>query len=129
MGNLRNDFITYIGASKNIPKEELEKLKQLKLPIYFYDDDEAASYYDETGGFHSAGMGWNPQGVYCGECSSGSCGGCYNEKLQLKHYIIKCNMCDTIRANNSPLYCDICGCPIAKIKLGDEWYDPDELEM
>lgn len=75
MGNCKDDFPTYIGTTKNTPIEELEKLKQLKLPIFFYDDNDG-SYYDEVGGFHSAAIGWNPNGVWCGECTRISCKNC-----------------------------------------------------
>ena len=46
MGNCREDFPTYIGTSINGPEEELEKLKKLGLPIFFYDHPEG--YYDEV---------------------------------------------------------------------------------
>ena len=75
MGNLKGDFPIYIGTSKNIPTEELEKLKQMSLPIFFYDDEDG-SYYDEVSGFHSAALGWNPNGVWCGECCRRSCKNC-----------------------------------------------------
>ena len=75
MGNCREVFPTYVGTSKDTPIEELEKLKQFNLPIFFYDDNDG-SYYDEIGGFHSAAMGWNPNGVWCGECTRISCSNC-----------------------------------------------------
>lgn len=34
---------------------------------------------DEVGGYHDSGIGWNPNGVWCGECARGSCKGCPNE--------------------------------------------------
>lgn len=34
---------------------------------------EDYGFYDEIGGYHSEGLGWNPQGVFCGECSSMTC--------------------------------------------------------
>jgi len=37
------------------------------------------SYRDEVGGVHDCGVAWNPNGVFCGECASESCKGCYNE--------------------------------------------------
>lgn len=42
-------------------------------------------------------------------------------------YTIDCPKCGVIK-NNSPLYCDQCGNPIEKIKLGCTWYDAAELE-
>lgn len=32
-------------------------------------------YKDEVGGFHEDARGWNPQGVWCGECTKGRCNG------------------------------------------------------
>ena len=43
-------------------------------------------------------------------------------------YTIDCPECGIISNNNSPLYCDHCGEPIEKIKLGGFWYDAEELE-
>jgi uncharacterized ferredoxin-like protein len=37
---------------------------------------------DEVGGLHSNGVGWNPSGVWCGECSFRTCKGCVNENLK-----------------------------------------------
>jgi hypothetical protein len=34
---------------------------------------------DELGGVHDEGLGWNPQGVFCGECSNMTCVGCVNK--------------------------------------------------
>ncbi|MEM5817103.1 MAG: DUF4406 domain-containing protein [Desulfitobacterium hafniense] len=34
---------------------------------------------DDVGGLHSDGIGYNPQGVYCGECGFETCRGCVNE--------------------------------------------------
>lgn len=31
---------------------------------------------DELGGIHDEGMGWNPNGVFCGECCNLSCVNC-----------------------------------------------------
>lgn len=46
-------------------------------------DNEA--YYDNVGGFHEievkvelSAIGYNPNGVYCGECLKLSCEGCDN---------------------------------------------------
>ena len=34
------------------------------------------SYTDNIGGRHSDGEGWNPNGVFCGECSNDTCESC-----------------------------------------------------
>ena len=31
---------------------------------------------DEIGGYHDSGMGWAPNGHWCGECCKSSCKGC-----------------------------------------------------
>ena len=31
---------------------------------------------DEIGGVHDEGLGWNPNGVFCGECSNMNCKDC-----------------------------------------------------
>ena len=33
-------------------------------------------YTDLIGGRHSDGVGWNPNGVFCGECVRKTCEGC-----------------------------------------------------
>lgn len=38
-------------------------------------------YTDEVGGHHDCGIGWNPNGIWCGECTKGTCKGCINEHL------------------------------------------------
>ena len=72
--NGNNIFDTFIVTSSSLPTEEIKKLKEHKLPIMFLDVPEA--YYDEVGGFHDSGIGWNPNGVWCGECTNKSCANC-----------------------------------------------------
>lgn len=33
---------------------------------------------DELGGVHGGGVGWHPDGTFCGECCHSSCLGCPN---------------------------------------------------
>lgn len=66
-------YDTYIRTMSTISKEKLEKLKATGLPISFIDRPD---YFDEVGGFHSEAMGWNPNGVWCGECTKISCANC-----------------------------------------------------
>ena len=35
-------------------------------------------YTDEIGGIHTGGVGYNPMGLFCGECSKISCMDCEN---------------------------------------------------
>ena len=67
-------FDTYIVTNTQIPPEELHELKTKGLPIIFLDDPHA--YFDDVGGFHDSGMGYNPKGVWCGECTRESCRDC-----------------------------------------------------
>ena len=72
-------FDTYIVTNTKISLEELQKLKDKKLPIVFLDNPDA--YYDDAGGFHDSATGWNPKGMYCGECTMVSCRDCSNRDL------------------------------------------------
>lgn len=67
-------FDTYIVTNTKISSEELQELKAKGLPIIFSDNDEA--YFDDVGGFHDCAIGWNPKGVWCGECTMVSCRDC-----------------------------------------------------
>ena len=67
------DVDDYIGEST---EREIEYAKSQGKFIYFYNHPEA--YYDDVGGFHDSGMGWNPNGNWCGECSKLNCKNCPN---------------------------------------------------
>ena len=69
------DVDDYIGEST---EREIEYAKSQGKFIYFYNHPEA--YYDDIGGFHDSGMGWNPNGNWCGECSKSTCRECPNIK-------------------------------------------------
>lgn len=69
---------TYLITSIN--NKEIDKLKELGLPIYFYDYPEG--YYDEVGGYHDCAEGWNPNGVWCGECTNRSCKDCPSKDIK-----------------------------------------------
>jgi ribosomal protein L37E len=45
-----------------------------------------------------------------------------------KVYMIDCPNCGVIPNNNSSLYCDHCGNPVERIRLGEFWYNAEELE-
>ena len=38
--------------------------------------EKETGYYDEVGGYHDEAIGWNPNGVWCGECTQKSCINC-----------------------------------------------------
>ena len=65
------DTDDYIGEST---RSEIEYAKSRGKFIYFYSHPE--TYYDNVGGFHDSATGYNPIGVYCGECTKLSCEGC-----------------------------------------------------
>ena len=67
------DVNDYIGEST---KKEIEYAKSKGKFISFYNHPEA--HYDDIGGFHDSGMGWNPNGNWCGECSNSTCRKCPN---------------------------------------------------
>ena len=68
------DVDDYIGEST---KNEIEYAKSKGKFISFYSNP--AAYYDDIGGFHDSGMGWNPNGNWCGECSKFNCKNCPNK--------------------------------------------------
>lgn len=67
------DTDDYIGEST---RKEIEYAKSKGKFIYFYSHPEI--YYDDVGGYHDSGFGYNPNGTYCGECSKLSCRYCDN---------------------------------------------------
>lgn len=46
------------------------------------ESTEEDVFIDEVGGCHEGGLGWNPNGVFCGECSNSTCKGCVNENAE-----------------------------------------------
>ena len=52
----------------------------MKRVVWPNDDNPTEYYEDEVGGCHGGGFGWNPQGVFCGECAFESCKVCWVEK-------------------------------------------------
>ena len=68
------DVDGYIGEST---RREIEYAKSQGKFVYFYSNPDA--YYDDVGGFHDSAVGYNPNGVYCGECTRLSCKGCKQE--------------------------------------------------
>jgi len=48
------------------------KLHDIELELDYINN----SHKDELGGRHHNGVGWNPHGVFCGECVLQSCLGC-----------------------------------------------------
>ena len=82
--NGNNIFDTFIVTSSSLPSEEIKKLKEHKLPSMFLDVPEA--YYDEVGGFHDSCIGWNPNGIWCGECTKKSCANCPSKDIKEEKY-------------------------------------------
>jgi hypothetical protein len=58
--------------------EELE-MCELMCEDPLEDEDH---YIDEIGGIHDGGIGYNPQGLWCGECVRVTCKGCTNEHIK-----------------------------------------------
>lgn len=65
------DVKGYIDEST---KSELEYAKSKHKIITFYSKPELI--IDEVGGTHDCAIGWNPNGVWCGECTRISCKNC-----------------------------------------------------
>lgn len=84
-----SDFLWKLGY-KEVEKDSHERVRQsLKkfveaiemenyTPPLFADKNIAVdkSFMDAIGGVHDEGLGWNPNGVFCGECSNSTCEKC-----------------------------------------------------
>ena len=73
-------FDTYIVTNTKISSEKLQEFKAKGLPIIFSDNPDV--YYDDVGGFHDSATGWNPKGMYCGECTMESCRECSSRDME-----------------------------------------------
>ena len=49
----------------------------IKYCPYCQSENIEITIVDEIGGFHNCGLGWNPDGDFCGECSKTNCKDCY----------------------------------------------------
>lgn len=57
-----------------------------------YDDAMVENgYTDEIGGFHYCGVGINPLGKFCGECTNYTCKGCIHAFV--KDGYVLCSQC------------------------------------
>jgi hypothetical protein len=70
LGKTEEEFIHEIEESDREYREWCES----------QSNQEEVCIIDEVGGHHEAGLGWNPNDVFCGECSNITCKGCVNEK-------------------------------------------------
>ena len=51
------------------------------------DEYGAEWIFDDAGGTHSEGLGWNTTGMFCGECSNITCYGCPHRDASLEDLI------------------------------------------
>jgi nucleoside 2-deoxyribosyltransferase len=66
----------YIGDST---ASEMAYATQTGKPIRFYNNPDA--WIDDIGGYHDGEHSWNPNSIYCGECSKKTCKGCERATL------------------------------------------------
>ena len=50
--------------------------------VVFYLENTEKAFRDEIGGIHDEGLGWNPNGVFCGECNCLTCVGCLSKNIE-----------------------------------------------
>ena len=78
------NFCPNCGAKMMDEKSDTDEIKYPHkktingIEITEYSEE---AYEDDVGGFHDCAEGWNPNGVWCGECCALSCRGCVNENL------------------------------------------------
>ena len=67
------DGFGYLGL--DVDEEVRQRLIDEEVADGFtkYSED---CYTDEVGGHHDSGMGWAPNGQWCGECTKSSCSKC-----------------------------------------------------
>lgn len=63
-------------------KFDYNPIPRIAISSYFYycpvcGEMTEYVYIDEIGGTHSGGLGWDPDGEYCGECCKYSCAECH----------------------------------------------------
>lgn len=56
---------------------------KVKNPGFDFEWDECG-YIDSVGGHHDSGVGWMPNGRYCGECTHSTCEKCSVWEWELK---------------------------------------------
>lgn len=71
------DVNEYIGEST---RSEIDYAKANHKVIRYYSHPDMV--IDELGGVHDECIGWNPNGVWCGECSWESCKNCPNANIK-----------------------------------------------
>ena len=69
----------YINKIYNLLGKLVLSMQEINKDIN--NDDISEGFYDDIGGYHEAGMGWNPNGNWCGECSTVNCRECPNMAL------------------------------------------------
>lgn len=70
------------GIAQGFSKDRIEQMIiSNRIEMREYKDE---TIIDEVGGMHEGGVGWNPKGFWCGECSSITCKGCVNEFLDME---------------------------------------------
>lgn len=87
-----NGDCTISNKDNCIMKEGIEYILKDGLDIvqfvepFVSDVEKAKKNYtiDEVGGYHEDGIGINPHGIYCGECSKITCSGCHNENMRVR---------------------------------------------
>lgn len=90
-----------------LTKEEQQEFAALKTTLLYIDrlqieqrdremiqlhNDCDYEFTDDVGGYHSDGMGWNPQSVFCGECTHTTCEGCKSQYISRTDYVT-CHEC------------------------------------
>lgn len=58
--------------------------RKMKIHTNIENGIEVEYIIDDLGGVHSEGLGWNPAGEFCGECSKTDCSECnvYRQKYK-----------------------------------------------
>lgn len=88
---------TKIRYNKNYDRTLKQQLLSIKCQCGFFSvydsrlNEISYGNKDEIGGIHDQGIGYNPNGVFCGECGNTSCTGCINANLKEFNFTLENN--------------------------------------
>lgn len=84
LGNLRQQNEGYKRFEMLMFEQMIAEGKMRRGHPEDLNGGKCAGRSDEVGGFHDEGLGWSPDGNFCGECSNGTCAACPVAEDELK---------------------------------------------
>lgn len=80
---IKRNYEKHLNEDGQVGCQKYIEALQMGIDALKKDNNDAdEGFYDDIGGYHEAGMGWNPNGNWCGECSQSTCRECPNKIQQ-----------------------------------------------